>query len=104
VPECKGYRQIIPLTGTAAVEPGANPWPAGKFAGYDVIKAGVEGRIDALYKRCRDQLIDGAIASKVGRFVGKLAANVYFCLSGRQKLRNAIRDAVEAARREIDGA
>ena len=104
VPDCKGYRQIIPLTGTAAVEPGANPWPAGKFAGYDVIRAGVEGRIDALYKRCRDQLIDGAIAGKVGRFVGKRAADVYFFLSGRQKLRDAIRDSVEAARREIDGA
>jgi hypothetical protein len=101
-PCCKGYRQIIPLTGTAAKEPDVNLWPAGKFIGYAAVKSSVEDRVDALYPACRDQIINGAIASGIGRWISKVAADVYFRLSGRRNLLAAVETAIDEARAVID--
>lgn len=99
---CPGYRQIIPLTGTAAKDPGSYAWPAGKFAGYAAIKTKVEARLDGLYPRFRDQLIDGAVTNKIGRWFVKLGVNLYFRFSGRRMVLAAVEKAIDDARDEID--
>jgi hypothetical protein len=99
---CRGYRQIIPLTGTAAEEPDVCPWPAGKFSGYAAVKSSVEDRVDALYPGCRDEIINAAIAGGVGRWISRLAADAYFRLSGRRNLLRAIETAIDEARAAID--
>jgi Patatin-like phospholipase len=99
---CKGYRQIVPLTGTAAKEPDICPWPVGKFIGYAAIKSSLEARVDAIFPGCRDEIINAATANRVGRWIGRLAADAYFRFSGRRNLLAAVQTAIDEARTAID--
>jgi len=98
------HRQIIPILGNAARPLESPVWPAGTFGGYRDVAAGIDARLKALWPRVRDQILDAAVQSRIGRWFARLALNLYFRFSGRQRLLDILAQAVDGARDEIDRA
>jgi hypothetical protein len=101
-PFCINHRQIIPLVGTAAVEPGLYPWPRGKFQGFEAIRDDVATRVSALYARLRGDIAAAAAQRSWSRALVRILISVAWWLKGRRWLTGKIQDSVERARAIIE--
>src|SRR5262249_45645162 len=101
-PACPNHRQIIPLVGSAAQEPQTYPWPAGKFAGYSAVEGEIKARVDALYPLFRDPLLKLVFKTSFVRWLGRIAVNTYWSLTGRPRFLAAIAAMIDQARDKLD--
>ncbi len=103
----KGHRQIIPLVGTAAEAQELPSWPAGRFSGYDSLERDIKKRIDACYPSLADQLVK-AFCQGTSTFsfacgpLTYVAAWLAWKLRLRRKLRDKLKNWIDAARDEVD--
>jgi hypothetical protein len=97
------HRQIIPLVGDAAVEPGLYEWPAGRFVGYSAVKGPITARLNALYARWLDDLAGALGKNWFTRWLARVGIGVVERIFGiRRRVLAALEKAVEDARRKID--
>jgi len=99
---CVNHRQIIPLVGAAAVEPGLYPWPRGKFRGFEAIKDNVATRVNALYARLRGDIAARVAQRSWSRALVRILISAAWWLKGRRWLTGKIEDSVEQARASIE--
>ena len=103
----EGHRQIIPLVGTAAEAQELPSWPAGRFGGYDGLGRDIKKRIDACYPLVADELVKAfcrgtsTFSFACGPAV-RAAAWLAWKLRLRKKLRDKLKDGIDAARDEVD--
>lgn len=97
-----GHRQIIPLTGTAALAPQKPEWPRAKFSGYGEIAEKAEKRLRKIAPQLLAQVADAVAGSGVTRWLVYLALRLWWWFSGRRSILRLLQSSVEAATAAID--
>ena len=97
-----GHRQIIPLTGTAALAPQKPEWPRAKFSGYGEIAEKAENRLRKIAPQLLAQVADAVAGSGVTRWLVYLALKLWWWFSGRRNILRLLQSSVEAATAAID--